>query len=176
MPNKSQLYFISQAPTSSEALDYFTPTDAVYPAGTPAIPVGVNNHPLVAFLDGADCYVDFPGVLPITGVVEVTLLWASNANAGDVLWSAAWERDNATSGAPQADLNVDTFAAAKTVLSVAPPAVGLLRSASVSFNAAEMGDLQPGEAYRLRIRRDAGVAPDTLVGDARLFRVILGGA
>jgi hypothetical protein len=115
-------------------------------------------------------------VLPPSGIVRVILDWAATVVLGDVLWSVAWERDNPTFFVPQADLDLDSFAPAKTVLSAAPTISGLLREASVTFTPAERGGLLPGEPYRLRVRRDAGVGTDTMLGDAQLFRVILAGA
>lgn len=176
MPNLSQLYFIGKAAGTSNVLDYFTPNDAVYSQGSAAVPFVRNRHPLVVYPEGEDAYVDFQGALPPSGIVKVVLDWAATVAVGNVLWSVAWERDNPTFFVPQENLDVDMFAPAKTVVSAAPTISGLLREASVTFTPAEMNGLLPGEPYRLRVRRNAGVGTDTMLGDAQLFRVILAGA
>jgi len=170
MSNRSQLYFIRGAADTAEALDYFCPRDAAYPAGTPAVPVGVNNHPLVSFPQAVVSYVDFSGVLPPSGIVRLLIYWAATVAAGDVLWGAAWERDDADGGV---DLDINSFDTAKTVTSTAPVNVGELRVAQIDFTPDEMGGVQPGEPYRLRVSRSGGVAPDNMAGNAQLFRVIL---
>jgi len=176
MANKSQLYFIGKAASAAKVLDYFTASDAVYPVGSPATSKGRNSHPLVVYPQGQLSYVDFQGVLPDSGIVEVSLLWAATAVLGSVLWQVAWERDNATQFIPQANLDVNSFAPDKGVLSPAPMVSGLLRKASITFTPAETGGILPGEAYRIRVSRNAVLATDTLMGDAQLFRVVLGAA
>jgi len=173
MANLSQLYFIGMASNVDSVLDYFTADDAVYPQGAEAAARGRNNHPLVIFPKDENTPVDFPGVLSRAGDVLLNLVWAATAIVGDVLWDVSWERDNPTFGPPQANLDVNSFAPSKTVLSPAPTASGLLREASITFTSAEMGSLLPGEPYRIRVRRNAGVALDKMAGDAQLFRVIL---
>jgi hypothetical protein len=176
MANDSQLYFISKAGASSPVLDYFTAQDAVFPLGTKAFTGNRNNHPLILFPGAEVGYVDLQGVLPPCGIVKLSIYWSALATLGNVLWNMAWERDNATFFFPQADLDVDTFAPSKTVLSPAPAVTGLIREASITFTPAERGGTVPGEPYRVRVKRTAGVAPDTMVGEAQLFRVVLGAA
>jgi hypothetical protein len=176
MANKSQLYFIGAPAGASSVLDYFTATDAVHPVGSAAVAVGRNNHPLVAYPAAQLGYVDFPGVLPPSGIVKLALYWAATVAVGDVLWDVAWERDNATFVFPQVNLDFDAFALSKVALSPAPVISGLLREAVINFTPAEMGGILPGEPYRIRVKRNAGVAPDTMAGDAQLFRVVLGSA
>lgn len=174
MANKSQLYFIVKGATSSRMLDYFTPNDAVYPKNNDASSLGRNNHPLVTFPQGEFTYVDFHGVLPESGALDVGIYWAATVTLGSVLWQAAWERDNATVFLPQENLDVDSFAPDKGVVSLAPMVSGLLREANISFTPAETGSILPGEPYRLRITRNAVMPTDTLNGTAQLFRVVLG--
>lgn len=172
--NFSRAYFFSKAAGSSVVLDYFTAEDAAFPRFTKAFSVGRNNHPLIVFPQNEVAFVDFAGVLPPSGLVDVTIYWAATVGVGDVLWEVAWERDNATFFLPQADLDIDSFAPSKTVLSLAPAVVGTIRKASISFTPVEMGDTMPGEPYRLRVKRDAGIFTDNMAGDAQLFRVVVG--
>jgi hypothetical protein len=175
-PNDSQLYFIGKAAGSSKVLDYWTADDAVFPRSTKCFSLGRNNHPLIVFPEGETGFVDFQGVLPPSGILKVILFWASTVGIGDVLWEVAWERDNATVLIPQADLDVDSFAASKTVSSTAPSVSGTLREASIVFTPVEMGGTLPGDPYRLRVKRNSGVFPDFMPGDAQLFRVVIGAA
>jgi hypothetical protein len=174
--NDSQLYFIGKASGSSNALDYWTAEEAVFPRGTTCFSLGRNNHPLVVFPEDEVGFVDFQGVLPPSGIVKVLLYWTATVTAGNVLWDVAFERDNPTFFLAQTDLDVDSFAPVKMVLSQAPAVSGLIREAFITFTPAETGGVQPGEPYRIRVRRSAGVFPDTLLGDAQLFRVVLGAA
>lgn len=176
MANHSQLYFIAEPAAASAVLDYFTANDAVVPNGSPAFQKGRNNHPLVIYPQAQVSFVDFHGVLPPdTEVIEVKLLWASTAFVGNAFWQVAWERDNPTFFVPQENLDVDNFAPPKSSLSSAPLISGLLREVSFTFTPAETGGVIPGEAYRLRVTRNA-LFMDTLAAEAQLFRVILGSA
>jgi hypothetical protein len=167
-------FYIKAALGWSDVLDYFTAENAVFPQGTKAFSVGRNSHPLIVYPESEVAFVDFPGVLTPSGLVKVTLYWAALVNVGNVLWELAWERDNATVFIPQADLDINSFAASKTVVSPAPVLSGTLREASIVFTPAERGGTVPGEPYRLRVKRSAGTFPDFMPGDAQLFRVVIG--
>lgn len=168
------------APSGGPALDpavfdYFTGNDAVFVEGSPGSSLIKNSHPLVVFPSAKTASADFQGVrykwaTPPSGNILVRVLWAATAVVGSTNWQLAFERDDALG----VDLNVSSFAAVKTVLSPAPPVLGELREASITFSPAEYDGVLAGEAYRLRVTRSGGVAPDTLVGDAQLFRVIMG--
>jgi len=171
--NLSQLYFIGKG-SSGDALDYFTAEDAVYPAGSAAYATGLNNHPLVDYPEAEDGFVDLQGVVYPSGIVSVHLFWAATTNAGGVNWSISWERDDpSTFFVPGVNLNVDSFDAAKTAVDMAPLILGRLQETVIIFTPAEMDGVVPGDPYRLRVRRIAGVLPDTMLGDALLFRVSL---
>lgn len=166
-------FFIAAVAGSGDSLDYFTAQDAVFAGSTKAFSAGRNNHPLVIYPEDEIGFVDFPGVLAPEGIVKVTLYWAATVTIGNVLWEVAWERDNATFFIPQEDLDLDSFAPSKTVLSPAPIVSGTLREASLIFTPAERGGTLPGEPYRLRVKRSAGTSPDPMPGDAQLFRVVI---
>lgn len=170
MANSSQVYFITRSAVSGGgAFDYFTMVDAVIPVGSDALAVGNNNHPLMSCGAVDDSFVDFPGVALHTGPTQVAIFWSASVIVGDTNWIVSWERDAALS----VNLGVDSFAPTKTVVSAAPPVVGQLRKATLSFTQAEMGGVAQDDPYRLRIRRLGGVAPDTMGGSANLFRVAL---
>jgi len=171
----------AQGSLDSAVFDYFTATDAVFVTASPALGVIRNSHPLVVYpysaLGPITADADFQGVryvwlLPISGNILVRLLWAAEtAIAGGVEWFVAFERDDALG----VNLNVNSFAPAKSVVSAAPPVAGQLREAQITFTPAEYDGILAGEAYRMRISRTSGGAgPDTMLDDAQLFRVILG--
>jgi hypothetical protein len=150
------------------AIDYWTASDAIFPAGVDAIEKGVNDHPLVVYAESEDRYVYFAGVMGKDyggGVITIDIFWISPATGGDVVWFVAWERDNVGQ-----DLTVNSFFAEKSVVSTAP-AVGEVQKATLFFTKAEADGVEPGDPFRFRVRRDATVLLDTLAGDAQLFRV-----
>lgn len=171
----AQSIFIPKAATGSDlaALDYFTASDAVYPADTACAPAGANQHPLVAFPDDdASNNVFFPGVMGQDyggGFLTVSLFWVAPATMGDVVWFVSWERDNALPGG--ANLNADSYGIEKSIVSVSPGVSGEIQKAIIIFTAAEADGIVGGDPYRLRVRRNSSVLFDTLVGGARLFRV-----
>jgi len=176
VPGQSRVYVGRGVvpPLAEVGLGFFGAASAVYPRTSTAFSVGRNSQPLTVFPSSQIAFVDFPGVLLHSGDLDVELLWTTPATVvGSALWSLSWERDNPTFGPPQEDVDVDAFAPTKSVLSPAPSASGLLRSASISFTPAERGGILLGEACRLRVYRDAGTEPDDLATAAQLFRVIL---
>lgn len=176
MPNKSTVYFIGLPASAAKVLDYFTANDAVLPSGSAASAKGRNNHPLVIYPQAQVTPVDFHGVFPDAGIVKVSLLWSSTVNVGNVFWQLAWERDNPTFFIPQENLDVDSFAPAKGVVSPAPLGSGFLRETVLTFTKTERGGILSGEAYRLRVTRNGIFVLDTMLAEAQLFRVILGSA
>jgi hypothetical protein len=175
VPNASRAYFFTKASgAAGDVLDYFTAGDAIFPQGSTAYSLGLNSHPLVCHPEAKDAFIDFPGVVYPSGFVVVHLFWSATAVLGDVQWQLSWERDNPPAlFVPGVDLNIDSFAAAQTTLSPAPTVLGRLQEAAVLFTPAEMDDVVVGNPYRLRIRRQGGMAPDNMTGDALLFRISL---
>lgn len=166
-----------QGLSDTNALDYFTADDAIIPQnGGPSRALGRNNHLLTSYADNADQVAFFAGVMGRDyngGFITVDVFWAAaTAVAGNVRWQVAWEREN--DGGPF-DLDADTFAASKAVLSGAPAVSGELAKATFVFTQAEADMVAPGDPYRIRVRREGGVAPDTMSGDAQLFRIALEG-
>ncbi len=131
-----------------------------------------NNHPVLDFDAATDEFAVFGAVLPSTyagGGLSVDIHWtATSATSGDVVWSAEFERMNT-------DLDADSFASAKTVTGVANATSGIITKTTISFtDGAEMDSLAAGEAFRLRISRDANASDsDDLVGDTELHRVVV---
>jgi hypothetical protein len=132
-----------------------------------------NGHLVLDFDGVTNESAVFAAVLPPGyggGGLTVELHYAmTTATSGDIDWDAALERI----GDQQQDLDSDGFAAAKSVNNTTVPAsAGLVDVVSIGFSdGAEMDSLAAGEAFRLRVTRDA--ASDTATGDAELLAVVL---
>lgn len=158
---------------SGNTLVTFAATDNHPPASAYATPDVRNSHPVLDFDAGVDESAIVSAVLPrhyAGGGLTVTLIWmASSATTGNVIWNAAIERleDEGT------DLDADSFAAAQAAAAAAAPATnGALQYTTITFTSgAQMDSLAVGEAFRLKITRDADHASDTMAGDAELLAV-----
>ncbi|MEM8864180.1 MAG: hypothetical protein AAGF31_01385 [Planctomycetota bacterium] len=101
------------------------------------------------------------------GGFAVQLLWTSQtATTGDVRWEAAIERQPTGF-----DLDSSNFGDDVTAISAAPSTAGEIVATELSISAAISGLPLAGERLRLRIRRNAADAGDTMVGDAELLAV-----
>jgi len=113
----------------------------------------------------------FQGVLPQHydgGGLTVYLHYSmTSATSGDVDWDVAIERI----GDQQLDIDSDSFAAVNSVDNTTVPGTsGNIDVVSVAFTSgADMDSLAAGEAFRLKVTRDA--ASDTAAGDAELLGV-----
>jgi len=136
-----------------------------------ATPDTRNSHPVLDLDPDTDEDAVFGGVLPTTyagGGLTVEIYWtATSATTGDVVLNAAIERMNT-------DLDVDSFAAAQTATSTTNGTSGIITKTTITFtDGAQMDSLAAGEAFRIRITRDANAAGDTMAGDAELHRVVV---
>lgn len=95
-------------------------------------------------------------------------LWfmAPLAIAGDVKWGAAFEPQPTT-----LDLDTDAFETEKTAVGTVSATAGKLTKVDMDFAVADVGALAVDTPYRLRVRRIANDAADTLDEDAQLFKV-----
>lgn len=129
-----------------------------------------NGHAVLDFDDAVDEAAIFAGILPrhyTAGGLTISLRWAATtAAAGAVVWAAAFERlaDEAQ------DLDVDNFPFTVTMTATAPATVGALQYTDIVLtHGTQLANLAAGEAFRLKITRDADNVGDTLVGDAELW-------
>lgn len=159
---------------SGDTLIQFTPLSAELPSSAFATLDRRNGHPVLDFDANSDEAVLFSGVLPrqyFSGGITALLVWmSSTATSGSVRWEAAIERhdDEGT------DLDTDSFAAAKGATASAPTTNGAVQYTEIGFaDGAEIDGLGSGESFRIKIRRDADHALDTMVGDAELLRLEL---
>lgn len=131
-----------------------------------------NSHLVLEFDAATAESIVFNGILPRNyagGGLTVTIVWmADTATTGDVMWGASIERHDDEG----LDLDADSFAAEKTVASTAPGTSGMVQYCAIAFTTgAEMDSLAAAESFRLKIRRVAADAGDTMAGDAQLVAV-----
>lgn len=142
-------------------------------AATTAQQTTRNAHRVIAFDDTTDEYAIFEECMhPLYqgGTITATLQWAAaTATTNEVRWLVAFERI----AADDLDIDGDSFATARVSLDTAPAAAGQLSYASITFSQAEADSVAAGEAFRLKVTRDADHVDDDLVGDAQLLRVLV---
>lgn len=159
---------------SSDTLYVFTPHSNQAPASAFAT-LDTRNAHLVLDFDGAtDEEAVFEGVLPRrygSGGLTVNIHCSfTSATSGSVRWQAAFERIDASS----LDIDADSFAAFQSAGGTAPGTSGQVIVVAVAFtDGAQMDSLAVGEAFRLKIRRDADgtSGTDDITTDAELLRV-----
>ncbi len=131
-----------------------------------------NNTPVLDFDATTDESAMWLDILPVRyaggGITVEIVFAATSATSGDVVWCAQIERI----GSERQDLDADGFASAKTVTVTTSGTSGYTKKASLSFaNGAEMDSVAAGEAFRVKIYRDADNTADTATGDAELVAV-----
>lgn len=155
---------------SGDTLCVFTPLHNEPPGSNYATLDFRNVHPVLDFDAATGESAVFTSVLPRNyagGGLTVTLIWAAtSATSGNVVWNAAIERmqDDVT------DLDSDSFAAVQAVTAGAASASGEPAYDAITFtDGTQMDSLAVGEAFRLKITRDANNGSDTMTGDAELL-------
>ena len=131
-----------------------------------------NNTPVLDFDDATDESAMWLEVLPVRyaggGLTVEIVFAATSATSGDVVWAAQIERV----GVEVQDLDADGFASAKTKTVTTSSTSGYTKTASLAFTkGAEMDYVAAGEAFRVKVYRDADNAADTATGDAELVAV-----
>lgn len=156
---------------SGNTLLIFRPTNNEPPSSSFATIDLRNNHPVIDFDDSTNESAVFTSVMPrhySGGGVTVYIHYAmTSATSGDIDWDAAFERI----GDQQQDIDSDSFAAVNSVDNITVPSTsGNVDIVSIAFtDGADMDSVAAGEAFRLKITRDA--ASDTASGDAELIAV-----
>jgi len=158
---------------SGDTLLIFEPLANEPPSANMATFDARNQHPVLDFDDTTDESAVFSAVMPQHydgGGVTVLLHYAmTSAVAGTVDWYLEFERI----GDQQLDIDGDGFGDTNSVIDTTVPGTcGFVDVVSVAFaNGAEMDSVAAGEAFRLKVTRDA--VSDDAVGDAELLRVEL---
>jgi hypothetical protein len=132
-----------------------------------------NAHVVLNFDDSTNESAVFSGMLrsEYTGNgITLTIVWAAaTATSGNVVWNAAFERID--DGGQT--ITGDSFAAARTATCAAPGSSGVTNYCVITFSSVQIDGLLTGEAFRLKVTRNASSGSDTMVGDAQLLRVFL---
>lgn len=130
-----------------------------------------NAHPELDFDAATAESAYFTGVVPshyAGGGFTFDLHWvAATATSGDVVWSVAWEEMDANNN----DLDADAFGTASTATGTANGTSGKVTKTTVTVSHANAGSPAAGDAFRVRVRRDAADGADTMSGDASLLCV-----
>lgn len=156
---------------SGDTLLIFTPQMNEPPSSNYATLDTRNLHPVLDFDDTTNESAVFTGIMPRAyggGGVTVYLHYAmSSAVADTVDWDVAFERI----GDQQLDIDSDSFAAVNSVDNTTVPGTsGNVDIVNVTFtDGADMDSVAVGEAFRLKVTRDA--ASDDATGDAELVAV-----
>jgi len=159
---------------SGNSLLQFSPLHNEPPAAIYATLDSRNGHPVLDFDGATDEEAVFSGVLPAHyagGGLTVDTYWAfSSATSGSLRVQAAIERMDASS----LDIDADSFASFQSAGGSAPGTSGQVIVVTVTLSSgANMDSLAAGEAFRLKIRRDADgtSGTDDIATDAELVAV-----
>jgi len=157
---------------SGDTLQIFTPQQNQPPSTNYATFNTRNGHLVLEFDTTTQETVIFAGIMPrnyANGNLVVTVQWmAATATSGTIGWGVTFERDNDANN----DLDADAWATEQIITAATVDATsGKVKTTSVTCTAGATGtaSIGPGEAFRLRVRRD--VANDTATGDAQLLSV-----
>jgi hypothetical protein len=146
------------------------------PASAYATPDTRNSHPVLDFDGATDEEAVFGGALSTAyagGGLTVETWWSlTSSTTGSFRVQAAIERMDTNT----LDIDADSFAAFQSAGGTAPADAGKFQKVAVTFaDGAQMDSLAAGEAFRLKIRRDADgtSGTDDITTDAELLRVVL---
>lgn len=158
---------------AGDTLLIFSPYNNEPPSSNYATLDTRNLHPVLDFDDTTNESAVFTAIMPRNyagGGITVYLHYAmTSATANTVDWDVAFERI----GDQQLDIDSDSFAGVNSVDdTTVPGTAGLVDIVSVAFtDGADMDSVAVGEAFRLKVTRDA--ASDDATGDAELIAIEL---
>jgi hypothetical protein len=165
-------HYLTGDRASGDTLAVFGPAANQPPATNYAAVTLRNGHLVLGFDTTTQQTAIFAGVMPRNyagGGLTVSLAWmAASATSGTIGWGITFERMNPANH----DLDADAFATEQIVTATTVDATsGKVTVTSVAITAGSTGtdSIAPGDAFRLRVRRD--VATDTATGDAHLISV-----
>lgn len=161
---------------TTNVLAVFTPLNNEPPAAAFATLDTRNGHITLDFDGATDEEAVFSGVLPAHyagGGLTIETFWAfTSATSGSLRVQTSIERIDASS----LDIDADSFATANSAGGTAPGTSGqVIKVTTTHTSGAEMDSLAAGEAFRLKIRRDADgtSGTDDITTDAELLAVNL---
>ena len=161
---------------SGNFLNQWTPLSNEPPSASFATLDTRNGHVVLDFDGAADEEAVFSGVLPAHyagGGLTIDTYWAfTSATTGSLRVQTSIERIDASS----LDIDADSFATANSAGGSAPGTSGqVIKVTTTHTSGAEMDSLAAGEAFRLKIRRDADgtSGTDDITTDAELLRIVV---
>lgn len=161
---------------SGNFLNQFTPQANEPPSSSFATLDTRNGHVVLDFDGASDEEAVFSGVVPAHysgGGLTIDTFWAlTSATSGSFRVQTSIERIDASS----LDIDADSFAAANSAGGSAPGTSGQVVVVTTTHTSgAQMDSLAAGEAFRLKIRRDADgtSGTDDITTDAELLRVVI---
>ena len=157
---------------SGNLIAEFGPLNNEPPTTAPATFDVRNDHPVLDFDAAADESAIFTVIMPqhyAGGGLTVKVHYAmSTATANGVRLDVAIEKI----GDEQQDIDADGFAAVQSVTDTVPATSGHVGVATVTFtDGAQMDSVVAGDAYRVKVTRDADHAGDDATGDLELVGV-----
>lgn len=172
-----ELPFIFPAPVVAAFeptfIGYHLPADwEVSPLGSAPGLGSRNNRPMLVFTTASADNACWMGVIPpdvpASPNTRFTIMWAAaTATSGDVTWRVRVER-LAEDGL---DLDTDGFSSPQSSTDTAPATAGQLRYSVVSL-VNGFSNIQPGEAYRIRVER-TGSGPTEMADNAEIYRILV---
>lgn len=159
---------------SGDLLLLFQPANNEPPAVAPATPDQRNSHPVLDFDASTDEIAIFTGIIPPNysggGITAKVHFAMTSATSGNVIWQTAFERVGTSQ-----DIDSDSFATANSSSATAVSGTsGIPSVASIAHaNGSEIDSVAVGEAFRVKLNRDADNGSDTATGDAELIALAL---
>lgn len=103
--------------------------------------------------------------------LTLTIIWAAaTATSGDVVWDVCIERQQDGTDV----VTSDSFAAVQSVTATAPGVAATYKYSTVAFTSgAQMDSLAAGEAFCLKVTRNAVSGSDTMAGNAWIRKLEL---
>lgn len=158
----------------STVFEFFTANNALFPAAASAQVSSLNEHPLIDFDDTIVENAVFAGKMSSLynaagPSFSVNIDWIATNIVNAVKWNVAFERNNPTG----TTLASDSFAAIQTVTTTVSGTANVPARTTINFTQAQADAIAAGDAFRMRVTRDASAGGDTLIGDARILSVHL---
>ncbi|KKN46763.1 hypothetical protein LCGC14_0669870 [marine sediment metagenome] len=144
-------------------------TDAELPAGDPADIGTIGSHVTLDFDQGTDQSSYFEGISPVGyggQTITVDLFYVVNTTTGTVIWEVSIERME-----EGLDLTSDSFDTAGSVTDTVPGTANTLGKATLTLTQTQADELAAGEAFRLRVKREATDTGSDVAMDVQLLRV-----
>lgn len=147
------------------------------------VPIGALNIPSFSTRNGHGV-VNFDDTISETGILEstmrnnyessyllyVNIYWtAKTATTGSVVWEGQFEHMEPNG----LNIDIDSFAASKSIVTLTDAVSGKINKSTISYNNSEADNMLANSPFRYKINRAATSGLDDLSGDAQLLRISL---